>query len=318
MSGSSTRSPRVLLISSVADECERPFTFLRQANVDVSKSVNGNPVEDAIQVRADAVVLDVCQPGCALDAVALTCRLRQDDRTRELAIIVLSEAVGVQEEERFERARADRVLPRRCLPEVVVCEVRRVIAARRRRAFHDSSSASCGPSSSTADCFLLGASQRKVAMDIENDASRLLAKLDVLRHPSDLDLLVFFARHPRSLLASEQLSAFLGYGVKEIAASLDLLLDAKLITRTPNPAHAARLYVFVTSDETGGWLPSLLQLASTREGRLAMIWALRRQSSQREAAGPDGPLAQQRTPDPLRFPDRRSSTFDEPKGNRSG
>lgn len=116
-------------------------------------------------------------------------------------------------------------------------------------------------------------------MDLDDDARRLIDRTDVLRHPSDLDLLLFFARHPHSFLASEQLAAFLGYGVKQIAASLDLLRAASLITRTPNPAHAAELYVFSPEGRSDGWLPTLLRLASTREGRLAMIWALKRRSS---------------------------------------
>jgi hypothetical protein len=123
-------------------------------------------------------------------------------------------------------------------------------------------------------------------MDQDHDARRLLDRIDVLRHPSDLDLLIFFARHPRSLLASEQLAAFLGYGVKEIAASLDLLLAAALITRTPNPSHAARLYVFSPDGPSGGWLPALLQFASTRQGRLAIIWELRRRAA-RAIGDPD-------------------------------
>jgi hypothetical protein len=118
-------------------------------------------------------------------------------------------------------------------------------------------------------------------MDQDQDARRLLDRIEVLRHPSDLDLLLFFGRHPRSLLASEQLAAFLGYGVKAVAASLDLLQGAALITRTPNPSHAAQLYVFSADGPGGEWLPELLKLASTREGRLAIIWELRRR-----AAGP--------------------------------
>jgi hypothetical protein len=39
-------------------------------------------------------------------------------------------------------------------------------------------------------------------MDHEETAGRLLDQFDVLRHATDLDLLVSFARHPRSLLAS--------------------------------------------------------------------------------------------------------------------
>jgi hypothetical protein len=115
--------------------------------------------------------------------------------------------------------------------------------------------------------------------DLEQDARRLITGLDVLQHPCDLDLLIFFARHPHNLLTSEQFAAFLGYGMKEIAASLEVLLGAGLVTRTPNPAHAARLYVFTVDAASGGWLPQLLELASTREGRIAMIWELRRRAS---------------------------------------
>lgn len=118
-------------------------------------------------------------------------------------------------------------------------------------------------------------------MDLDEHARRLVARIDVLRDPCDLDLLIFFARHPRTLMASEHLGAFLGYGVKEIAASLDLLMAAGLLTRTPNPRHAARMYVFAVDGSGGGWLPALLKLAATRQGRLELIWALRRRRSER-------------------------------------
>ena len=112
------------------------------------------------------------------------------------------------------------------------------------------------------------------------DAHRLLDQIGVLRHACDLDLLLFFARHPRSLLASESLAAFLGYDLKEIADSLEVLLHAGLLTREQTAAHAARLYVFAIGDGDGGsgdgWLPSLVAMASTREGRLALREALRR------------------------------------------
>jgi len=115
-------------------------------------------------------------------------------------------------------------------------------------------------------------------MDLGKDAGHLLDQLDVLRHPSDLDLLVFFARHPRTLLSSEQIAAFLGYGIKETAASLELLLEAGFLTRTPNPRHVARMYLLVGTPPGGGWLPALTRLATTREGRLALIWEIRRRA----------------------------------------
>ena len=111
------------------------------------------------------------------------------------------------------------------------------------------------------------------------DARRVLDRLRVLRHRSDLDLLIFFARHPRTLLTSEQLAAFLGYELTQIAASLEVLLEAQLLTRAQNRNHAARLYVFAHGGPSGGWLPSLLELASTREGRLALLACLSESSS---------------------------------------
>jgi hypothetical protein len=125
-----------------------------------------------------------------------------------------------------------------------------------------------------------------------DEARRLLDRIRVLKHACDLDLLVFFARHPRSLLASESLASFLGYDLKDIAASLDVLLGAGLLKRAQTPAHAARLYVFALNGAhvgpDGGWLPALLEMASTRQGRLALRETLRRRSSE----GPGGVLAQ--------------------------
>jgi DNA-binding MarR family transcriptional regulator len=109
------------------------------------------------------------------------------------------------------------------------------------------------------------------------DARQLLARVGVLRHRSDLDLLIFFARHPRALLTSEQLAAFLGHELAQIADSLESLLAAGLVTRTQNRNHAARLYVFAVHDGSGEWLPSLLRLASTRHGRLALLDELAKQ-----------------------------------------
>jgi hypothetical protein len=94
-------------------------------------------------------------------------------------------------------------------------------------------------------------------------------------------------------LTSEQLAAWLGYELTQIAGSLDKLLSAGLLSRTQNPTHAARLYVFAPGvSGGGGGVTTLLALASTRAGRLAMREELvRRTSIEKEA--PEGPQAQQ-------------------------
>lgn len=147
----------------------------------------------------------------------------------------------------------------------------------------------------------------RLTIDLEHEAHRLLGQRDVLRQPSDLDLLIFFARHPRSLLSSEQLALFLGYGVKKIAASLDLLLEAGFLTRTPNPKHAARMYVFAVTPPGGGWLAALTELASTRSGRVALILAIRRRSPTSDGPAHAG-AADESTSSTLPFSRRRTES----------
>ena len=132
-------------------------------------------------------------------------------------------------------------------------------------------------------------------MDREH-AQRLLNSIGFLRHRCDLDLLLFFVRHPRSLLTSDQIAAFLGYDLKRVGDSLDILLSAKLLTRSQSPAHAARLYVFAVNGTAGGWLPSLVEAVSTREGRLALRQAMTDMSKERSngrfGRPPGGPMAE--------------------------
>src|SRR5437667_12652098 len=101
----------------------------------------------------------------------------------------------------------------------------------------------------------------------------LLNSIGVLRHPCDLDLILFFHRHPHALLTSERLAAYVGYDLNQTGRSLDLLTEAGLLERSQNPTHAARMYV-LKAPQTG-WLTSLLAIASTREGRQDLIEAMR-------------------------------------------
>ena len=114
--------------------------------------------------------------------------------------------------------------------------------------------------------------EREAPVEIDRHAARrLLEQADILKHPCDLDLVVFFARHPRSLLSSDSLSAFLGYQIKDIADSLDALLSAGLLRRRQTSAHAARLYELTMESSEAEWLERVMALASTRHGRLALL-----------------------------------------------
>ena len=102
----------------------------------------------------------------------------------------------------------------------------------------------------------------------------LLDRIGGIRQACDLDLLLFFHRHPRALLTSEQLVAHVGYDRERIAQSLERLIEAGLVTRSQNPSRAARLYVLEPHGRPGGFLESLLKFAATREGRRSVMQLL--------------------------------------------
>ena len=99
----------------------------------------------------------------------------------------------------------------------------------------------------------------------------MLDRIRDIRDACDLDLLLFFHRHPRALLTGEQFVAYLGYDRERVAKSLDRLIEAGFVTRSQNPSHAARLYVLELAGHPGKLLSSLLETAATREGRQSVM-----------------------------------------------
>jgi hypothetical protein len=100
-----------------------------------------------------------------------------------------------------------------------------------------------------------------------------------LRDACDLDLLLFFSRHPRVVLSSEQLAAYVGYDLVEVARALDLLLGAGLLKRTLNHGTPGRMYVLEV-DHAEEWLELLRRVCATPDGRNALKELLRQRRSQ--------------------------------------
>ena len=118
-------------------------------------------------------------------------------------------------------------------------------------------------------------------------AKQLLARAPFIRNACDLDLILFLHRHPRTLLTSEQLAGFVGYNLKDIAKALDSFIDVGLLERTTQQSlHAARMFTLLLDGPHGGGLRPLLDLAFTREGREAILEALRAPESR--TGQPDG------------------------------
>jgi hypothetical protein len=117
------------------------------------------------------------------------------------------------------------------------------------------------------------------------ELAQLLAGLPLIHSSCDVDLLLFLYRHPRTLLTNEQLTKFVGYSMKEVAAGLDAFANAGFLQRSAQPSsHAARMYFLVLDSQNGGDVQALLELASTREGRLRILNALNEGESMKPGA----------------------------------
>ena len=112
----------------------------------------------------------------------------------------------------------------------------------------------------------------------------LLDRIGGVTDACDLDLLLFFHRHPRAVLTSERLALYVGYELSHVAKSLDALITSGLLTRVQRPTASARMYVLRMDSPRGGWLDALLRLVATREGRLAALAALSQGRSSGDAS----------------------------------
>ena len=100
-----------------------------------------------------------------------------------------------------------------------------------------------------------------------------------LRNACDLDLLLFFSRHPRVVLSSEQLATYVGYELPQVARALDRLLGACLLKRALNQGAPGRMYV-LDVDHPEEWLEPLRRMCATPDGRNALKVLLKQRQSQ--------------------------------------
>ena len=79
----------------------------------------------------------------------------------------------------------------------------------------------------------------------------LLDRIACLKHACDLDLLLFFHRHPWAFLISERLAAYVGYDLPQVTRSLETLITAGLLQRSRDATQPARLYVLTRGSPFG-------------------------------------------------------------------
>jgi CheY-like chemotaxis protein len=130
--GSRYQEASILLLDGFPDSRHMYAECLRAARL---QPVECDDTADALAhaQRVDLIVTGIRVPG-PFDGLELVRRLRADDRTLRKPIIVLSACAMMRDQESARSAGCSVFLPKPCLPDVLIREIRRLLASRRREA----------------------------------------------------------------------------------------------------------------------------------------------------------------------------------------
>jgi two-component system cell cycle response regulator DivK len=117
--------PTVMLVASIQDDREMYAEYLQASDFTV---IEVDHTADALKraTDADVLVTDVRVDGPS-DGLELIRRLHRGAGTKHIPIIVLTACAFATDRQRAERAGCDAFLPKPCLPEVLLVEIRRVL-----------------------------------------------------------------------------------------------------------------------------------------------------------------------------------------------
>lgn len=122
--------PRVLLVDDYSDARAMYGEYLEFSGFDVVEAANGEEaVARALDADPDIILMDLSLP--VMDGCEATRRLKADARTAAIPVVALTghALAGISDGAR--RAGCDSFVTKPCLPEDLVLEIRRVLAARR-------------------------------------------------------------------------------------------------------------------------------------------------------------------------------------------
>ena len=121
--------PVVLIVDDHEDSLAMyAFGLLAMGFQPVIASTAEDAFSRACQIHPDIVVTDVTLPG--LSGLDLTRQLRQDARTRDLRIVVLTAHAEAAMKQLADAAGCDRFLVKPCMPDALAFTVREVLASR--------------------------------------------------------------------------------------------------------------------------------------------------------------------------------------------
>jgi len=125
--GNEREAPLVLVVDDFQDNREMFAEYLALSGFRVAQAVNGREaLERAFALLPDVILMDLSLP--ELDGWEATRRLKRDPRTHHIPVVALTGHVLADHAREAREAGCDGFLAKPCLPEVLVIELRRVLA----------------------------------------------------------------------------------------------------------------------------------------------------------------------------------------------
>ncbi len=127
-SGRPEGAPLILVVDDFQDNREMFAEFLSLSGYRVAEACNGREaLEQAFSLLPDAILMDLSLP--ELDGWEATRRLKRDARTRHIPVIALTGHALADHSREAREAGCDAFLTKPCMPEALVAELTRLLAA---------------------------------------------------------------------------------------------------------------------------------------------------------------------------------------------
>lgn len=127
---SPNRQSLVLVVEDYQDAREMYAAYLQFSGYEVAEAVDGvEAIEKAVELLPDIILMDLALP--RMDGWEATRRLKSDPRTSHIPIVALTGHALAGHAEGAHKAGCDAFVTKPCLPDALVAEIQRMLAARR-------------------------------------------------------------------------------------------------------------------------------------------------------------------------------------------
>jgi CheY-like chemotaxis protein len=123
-------SPLVLVVEDYQDAREMYAAYLQFSGFQVAEATNGvEAIDKSIELMPDIILMDLALP--KMDGWEATRRLKMDERTRHIPVVALTGHALAGHAEGARQAGCDSFVTKPCLPDALVAEIHRMLAARK-------------------------------------------------------------------------------------------------------------------------------------------------------------------------------------------